>query len=233
LLDFSLTIIFIVSVAMVFLAHEDPFVRIAVCAHIAPCPTLPHAKAWYKVLYDIAIGALITLAFYYLVVRLPDYQRRQRLKRSLQAHYKAFREDCIKTMLLVADGSYSGELPEALLEPDKFRDYFKQLVKPGTDRWHEFSNKLNENHLQELQISMEIFRDELIFILNNTDIQKDAAFEFLKRLSAAIYSMKPVTVDDHDEVKSLGGFLWDVFAGRDWVEGYRKEDIIKKMIDEI
>ena len=79
---------------------------------------------------------------------------------------------------------------------------------------------------------MEIFRDELTFVLNNTDIQNDEAFEFVKRLSAAIYSMKTVTLD-HDEVKTLAGFLWNVFAGWDRVEGYRKEDIIKKMIDEI
>lgn len=79
LLDLSLAIIFIVSVAMVFLAHEDPFVRIAVCAHTGFCSTFVHAKAWYKVFYDLGIGALVSLVFYLLVVRLPDYQRRQRL----------------------------------------------------------------------------------------------------------------------------------------------------------
>jgi hypothetical protein len=54
----------------------------------------------------------------------------------------------------------------------------------------------------------------------------------LKRLSAAMYSMKSVTIG-YDEIKPLAGFLWDVFAGWDWIEGYRKEDIVKKMIDEI
>jgi hypothetical protein len=55
---------------------------------------MPNAKAWYKIIYDLAVGSLITVFFYLLVVRLPDYQRRQRLKRSLERHYKAFREDC-------------------------------------------------------------------------------------------------------------------------------------------
>jgi len=71
-----------------------------------------------------------------------------------------------------------------------------------------------------------------MFVLNNTDIPNDEPFEFLKRLSAAMYSMKSVTIG-HDEIKPLAGFLWDVFAGWDWIEGYRKEDIVKKMIDEI
>ena len=73
---------------------------------------------------------------------------------------------------------------------------------------------------------MEIFRDELTFVLNNTDIPKDEPFEFMKRLSNAIYSMKDVTLG-YDEIKPLARFLWSVFAG------YRKEDIVKKMIDAI
>jgi hypothetical protein len=227
-----LAIIALVSVAVVLLAHEDPFARIAVCTHIGFCSTFPHAKASYKIFYDLGIGALVSLAFYILVVRLPDYQRRQRLKRSLEAHYNAFRTDCIEIMLLVADGSYVGGQTDALLEPDKFREYFKQQVQPGKERWDEFLNKLDEFYLRQLQTRMEIFRDELIFILNNTDIQKDEAFEFLKRLSAAVYSMKFVRLGD-DELKPLSGFLWNVFAGWDWIEGYRKGDIVRRMIDEI
>jgi len=205
-LDFLLAIIAIVSVTMVFLSHEDPFVRIAVCTYIGPCPTVAHAKAWYKVFYDLGIGALVSLAFYLLVVRLPDYQRRQRLKRSLSAHYKAFRKGCIQTMLGVVHGKIDTRTAEALIEPHKFRQYFQEPVGPRKSRWHEFFNNLNETSLRELQTSMEIFREELIFILNNTDIQKDEAFEFIKRLSASIYSLNSAMAR-HDEVAPLSDFL--------------------------
>lgn len=240
-LNFLLAIVAIVSVAAVLLAHEDPFVRKAICSRIGPCSTFAHAKAWYKMFYDLGIGALVTLAFYLLVVRLPDYQRRQRLKRSLSAHYEAFRKGCIQAMLGAVHGNVDTRIAEALIEPDRFRRYFQEPVGPRKNRWHEFFNNLNETSLRELQMSMEIFRDELIFILNNTDIQKDEAFEFIKRLSASIYSLSSAMAR-HDEVASLSdfleatplsGFLWDVFAGWDWVEGYRKEDIVKKMIDQI
>jgi hypothetical protein len=221
-----------VSVAVALLAHEDPFVRIWVCTHTGFCPTFAHAKAGYKVVYDLGIGALVSSAFYYLVVRLPDYQRRQRLKRSLELHYRVFRISCIEIMLIVADGQFEGGKPEALLDPEKFREYFKQRVTPHKERWHEFMNNLNEYYLVQLQTFMEQLRDELIFVLNNTDIPKDEPFEFLKRLSAALYSMKSVTIG-YDEIKPLAGFLWDVFAGWDWIEGYRKGDIVRRMIDEI
>jgi len=79
------------SVAALFLANEDPFAREAVCAYWL-CPVIANAKAWYKI-YDLAVGSVTSLLFYLLVVRLPDYQRRQRLKRSLERRYKDFRED--------------------------------------------------------------------------------------------------------------------------------------------
>jgi len=233
-LDMALTTIFVLSVAALFFAHEDPFARDALCAHTRFChPALPDAKAWNKIFYDLAVGALVSVFFYLLVVRLPDYQRRQRLKRGLERHYRAFRKDCIEIMLLVADGTYLVGDPETLLEQDKFKDYFKEKVPPGDrDRWDEFQNKLNEYYLPELLTRMEIFRDEITFVLNNTDIPKDEPFEFLKRLSAVIYSMKDVTLG-YDELKPLSGFLWSVFTGWDWFKGYGKEDIVKKMISSI
>jgi hypothetical protein len=39
------------------------------------------AKPWIEISYDLAVGALITMFFYLLVVRLPDYQRRRRLSK--------------------------------------------------------------------------------------------------------------------------------------------------------
>jgi hypothetical protein len=232
LLDIALIAISVLSVAALFLAHEDPFAREAVCAHSGFCPVMPNAKAWYKIIYDLAVGSLTTLFFYLLVVRLPEYQRRQRLKRSLEGHYKAFREDCIEIMLAVADGTYSADVPETLMEQDKFRDYFTEKVTPDRNRWHDFQNNLNEYYLRELLTRIEIFREELVFVLNNTDIPKDEPFEFLKRLSAVIYSMKHVTLG-YDESKPLSGLLWNVFAGWDLITGYRKKDIIKNMIDAI
>ena len=134
--------------------------------------------------------------------------------------------------MMAADGSYLAGVPETLLEQDKFKAYFKVYVTPDRERWHAFQGNINEYHLRELLTRMEIFREELTFVLNNTDIPKDEPFEFLKRLSAIIYSMKDITIG-HDELKPLAGFLWSVFAGWDLITGYRKEDIVKKMINEI
>jgi len=39
-------------------------------------------KAWNKIFYDLAAGALVSLNFYVLIVCIPDFQRRRRYKKS-------------------------------------------------------------------------------------------------------------------------------------------------------
>ena len=105
-------------------------------------------------------------------------------------------------------------------------------VEQGQDRWDRFCNKLDAYHLKEIVKQMEIFRDEISFILNNVDIPSDEPFVFLKRFSTAIYSAHDTTLE-YDDVKSFAGFLWEIFAGFNFATGYRKRDIIQEMIDAI
>jgi len=226
-LDLGLVALFVVSALLILVAHEDPFARNWLCAKV-PCPHLPHPS--HKIIYDLAIASIISLTFYGLVVRLPEYQKRQRIKRSFLGRYKRFKEDCIGVMLGVADGSFDPDLAEILVDQEKFRAYFKEKVSGTEERWPVFLINLDEPSLRELITLLEIFRDEILYVLASTDIPEDEPLEFLKRLAAAIRSLRDTTLD---ETKPFARFLWEVFAGWDWLKGYRKEDIIKKMIDEI
>jgi|ERR1700733_788915 len=227
--DSVLWAICVASVAALFLAHEDPFARDALCSKIKFCPEISNAKAWQKIIYDLAVGALVSLLFYVLVVRVPDYQKRQRIKRSLTKQYENFREDCIVIMLMVSDGTCAWGFHRELIDQAKFKEYFKQPVGNGQDRWDAFQNKLDEYNLEALILKMEILRDEISFALNNVDIDDEQPFEFMKRLSHALFSMHNTTLG-YDETKSFAGFLWSVFAGWDAVSGYRERDIIGDMI---
>src|ERR1035437_2656628 len=121
-LDLFLAVTVVLSVATILLANENSFFRATLCERTGFCPSIAHAKAWEKIAYDLAVAYLVSLLFYVLVVRLPDYERRQRLKKSLERHYQSFREDCIGIMLLVADGTFEWGFQRTLLEQDKFRE---------------------------------------------------------------------------------------------------------------
>ena len=123
-------------------------------------------------------------------------------------------------------------MPEELLDQKKFKEYFKAKVTLDQDRWDRFCNKLDPYYLKELVKRMEIFRDEISFILNNVDIPSDEPFEFLKRLSAAIYSIRDTSLE-YNDTKSFARFLWEIFAGFSFATGYRERDIIQEMIDAI
>jgi hypothetical protein len=153
LLDSALWLICIASVVALFLAHEDPFARDALCSHTKICPVIENAKAWNKVFYDLAVGALVSVLFYFLLVRLPEYQKRQRIKKSLATQYNNFREDCIVHMLMVANGTFEWGFHRELVDQAKFKEYFKQPVGQGQDRWDAFLNKLDDYNLHGLLLN--------------------------------------------------------------------------------
>jgi hypothetical protein len=156
----TLVVIIILSLLGVLLDSEDPIAREVVCAHTGVCP-VPHAKALEKIAYELSIGALISLIFYGLLVWWPEYDRRRRLRRSLERHYRDFRSDCIEIMLMVADGSLEGDLAETLMDQKKFRSYFEESVAHDRNRWHDFQNNIDEYYLRQLLINMEILRVEI------------------------------------------------------------------------
>lgn len=231
-LDIILTLLFVLSVAALFLANEDPWARKALC-NVVYCPHI--YKAGHKIVYDLALGFLTSILFYALVVRLPDYEHRQRLKRSLARHYRQFREDCIEIMLQVASTDPAEQLPcaKSLVEQNSFKAYFGSEVAEGRTRWNDVFNNMESFDFQQLPSNMEIFREELVFVLNNIDIQKTEPFESAKRLSVGLLLNVKYTTFEYDELKPLERFLWSVFAGGDPIYGYRERDMVQEMIDEI
>jgi hypothetical protein len=226
LLDLALVVLSAISLATMFFASEDSFARHYLC--LIACMRSEHATALNKILYDIAAAFLVSTIFYFLVVWSPDLLKRRRMKRVLHAQYKSFKTGCIEILLGLADGSYDSQLPEKLIPQSAFRDYFND------ERWYAVANKLEAEGywIEKLVNRMEVLRGDVLFVLNNTDIADDQSYEFFHRLSSVIYTRKNVD-PEYDGVKSLCRFLWNVFSGWSFVDGYAKSDIIEDMIKAI
>ncbi|WP_154674565.1 hypothetical protein [Mesorhizobium erdmanii] len=231
-LDGVLVALFIVSAMFMLLGHEDPFARDALCGLTGFCPPSNHAAFWNKLAYDIGTGSLVSLVFYGLLIRMPEGQKRRGIKRSLELHYRMFKKDSIAIFLGAADGSYSPDQVDKLLDQAVFRDYFKRDPLTRLSKWDDVLNNMTADNLRELLTAMEVFRDEISFVLSNTDIRSDDAFAFFKRLSSAIYFAKDAHLG-YDSIKSLAGFYWAIFTGWDWATGYPKKDIVKEMVQAI
>jgi hypothetical protein len=105
-LNWLLLGIALASVAAILLGQENPFVRAVVCVRM-PCRALAHSHAWEKIAYDLGIGSIVSLFFYWLVVRLPENAKRRRIRKSFAEHFREFKEDSIATMLMVTDDTFA------------------------------------------------------------------------------------------------------------------------------
>jgi hypothetical protein len=102
-----MVLLFIASAVLVTLAHESPLARAALCEVARVCPHFDPTGFWKKLAYDLGMGSLMSIAFYGLLVRLPEEQQRRRFKASLKLHYEMFKEDAISILVGASDGSYS------------------------------------------------------------------------------------------------------------------------------
>lgn len=232
-LDVAMIFFLLVSTALMVLGHEDPLARKALCQTLNLCLTDAPTPFWSKLSYDLGLGALVSILFYFLLVRLPENQKRRRLRSSLRAHYSAFKERSIAVFVGAADGSYSPEFVETLLVQSSFRDYFKEAVAEDQTRWDAAFNKFGKPAMDELLTEMDILREEISYVLGNVDIEVKGAFPFLKQLSHALHATRNAAAEDYESRKQLFRFFWEILSGWSWVKGYQKADVVEKMIKAI
>ena len=177
------------------------------------------------IIFNLSIGFLVSVIFYLLVVWFPNRQRRNLIKRNFEEQYKMFKRDTIKIFLSILELGNDFDLPSKLSDVKEFRDYFK-------NRWGGVLNGLDEYHLKDLLVTLEIFRNEVSYVLNNVNISDPEVFALLKRLSQAVYSLKNSSFKD-DEIKEFSHFVWQLFGGFSFAEGCKDHDIVKIMIKKI
>ena len=184
------------------------------------------------IIFNLSIGFFISVIFYLLVVWFPNRQRKNLIKRNFEEQYKMFKRDTIKMFLSILGLSYDHDLPSKLSDVKEFRIYFQEDYCDSQNRWDGVLNGLNRYHLRDLLVVLEIFRNEVAYVLNNIEINDPEVFSFLKRLSQAVYSLKNSSFND-DEIKEFSHFIWQLFGGFSFAEGCKDHDIVKIMIKKI
>ena len=222
----------IFSILLVFKASNEPILSIFSGTWVDSF--FKQFDTGNSIIFGLSIGFLVSVFFYILVVWFPNRQRKNLIKHNFKEQYRLFKCDTISILLGACQSSYDGGLPRKLSEQSEFVKFFQEPV--GSDsrniRWYNVLNGLKEHHLKELLVVMEIFMNEIAYVLNNVNINEPEAFAFFKRLSQAVYQLKNSTLDC-DEIKSLTNFIWEIFAGFSLIDGLRDYDIIKIMINKI
>ena len=227
-MNVSLILLTGLFICFVVLGNEDPYIR----SHLGIPLSEQNWRTPYKVLYDFGVGGLVSVLFYWLLVRIPENAKRRRVRRGLERQFRAFKTECLSVILGTVEGVIDLETVEGLLEQRAFRDYFDTQVSPDQNRWHVFLNRLDRTGLRNILFAIELLREEVNFAVSAIDIPKDESFEFLKRLSRALQSVRNADLG-YDDIKPLGNFLWTIFSGFSFVTGYQQEDPVTKTIGSI
>jgi hypothetical protein len=187
-----------------------------------------------SIVFDLSIGFIVSVFFYLIIAWYPNRQRKRLIKRNFKEQYHSFKQDTILILLSACHETIDNKLSLKLTEQSEFKKFFTKPNKdePRNIKWYDVLNGLKEYHLKELLVELEIFRNEVAYVLDNVEINDPDVFSFFKRLSQTVYKLKNSTLDS-DDFKPIEHFFWQVFAGWNIIDGYTDIDIVKVMISKI
>jgi hypothetical protein len=182
--------------------------------------------------FELSGGFLSGVLMYYLVVRLPEWSKRHRLRTNLAVAYRLCKVECNIIYLGALMYAYPAELPVELLDRKTFRAFFNERHPDGQTRWDGVAHALDVGRIKALAVELELLREEIHFTLSVVDVEDLSAFSFFKSMSRAINRSKNWSTD-YDGTKSLMGFMWSLHTGWDWNGGYVERDPMLLFIESI
>jgi hypothetical protein len=185
-----------------------------------------------QIAFDLSVGVISALITYYLLVRLPEHERKRRIKKHLLFSYQAFKESAIQTFLGCANDSYSLDDVALLSSQSAFRRHFKESVAQGQEKWDVVANNIEDFHIRQLVIEAEVLLGEFQHAISAVDVPDPEVFKFMKHLSSVLYRAKNWS-SDYDGVKQVLRFFWQLLAGWDPVKGYQDEEYVVAMLRRI
>lgn len=185
-----------------------------------------------SIIFNISIGIFVSIFFYFIVVWFPDRRKKKLLKNNLSKHYLYFKENCLYIFCHAMNEECNTSLMNKLMLQNEFKIFFKTKISDSQERWDSVLNGLDNQLLYELLGELELLKNEIEFINNNITIDDKDIFVFMKNFSINIYRLRDINLENND-IKILSRFLWQLFSGWSFIDGYRKDDIVQVMISKI
>ena len=185
-----------------------------------------------SIVFNLSIGYLVSLIFWFLIVYLPEQKRRHVLRVNLSGRYNDFRRDAIEIFLVGCKDTEGLPLGRILSHHVTFRQFFEAQ---NSSRWHDVVNYLQNNseRLDDVVFELQMLAEEVAYVLTKVDFEDPEVHAFFKRMCSYVYRLKSSNDDYDHRVKHLARFLWEIFTAWNPSEGQRSDDLIEKMIAKI
>jgi hypothetical protein len=133
----------------------------------------------------------------------------------------------------LADLTPSGEEVDKLMDVENFKASFAH-GREADEGFYAFENQMSDetSEFREIVLNLQMLSKQIEFVLHNYAMDDQKAFDSFKRLELLLMKLQSMG-PGYDESKPLCRFIWEMFAGFSWIEGYRGYDPIGKMIEDI
>jgi hypothetical protein len=229
-LDLLLAVLALILLWIMLVSSSDPLLPVLKGTVLASA--FEQFDTGNQIAFDLSVGAISAIVMFYLLVRLPEYERKNRIKRHLQSSYKSFKQSIIQIFVGAVQGSYNSEIIERLMDQKQFREFFKEPYVTGQDKWHGVANKMDDFMLRQIVLEAEVLHGEFQHALSILDLKDQEALAFMKRFSTALYRAKNWS-SDYDGVREVLGFFWSLFSGWSFVDGYSDKEFLPEMISKL
>lgn len=184
-------------------------------------------STYNDIVVNLSSGFVLSVIFYFLVVRLPERRRNRRLATNLERSFGHLRHTLSVLILRISsDEPDDSHFISKIETPDGFRKHFTE------DHWNGFLNRIDKRGILEIKHHLRSFQEELHFTVSHMNIDRGEVFDLLKNLSSSIIQMDLYGVG-YDDEKEWGRFLWSLLTNWDWAEGYMISGPIEKAIREL
>lgn len=198
---------------------------------------------WWPKFHDQAsnflIGFIISCFFYFLVVYLPDRRRRNIIKLNFTKMYENIKRDILHQIIFASqkEGIKNIHADFTTIETLMTIEGFKKVFSGGREAnegWYAFVNSIKTNQSESKKIisNLNFLSNQINFILAHYVILDKQLFSSLKNLELNIFQLNSLDLDC-DDIKILSRFLWQMFTGWNFANGYSGYDPIKRIIEEI
>ncbi len=193
----------------------------------------------FAVLSNLLTGGLVSFLFYFLVVVVPERRRRSIVKANLLMLYKNIKEDMLVSVIQASikggrtDLSGFHEEIVELMSPEAFKEAFSH-GREANEGFYAFENqmKYDTDEYRRIVLNLEMLAKQIEFLLHNYSIDDQELFNFFKRLEVVLRRLQ-TNGPGYDEAKPLCSFIWEIYAGWNWVDGYTGKDRVELMISSL
>lgn len=227
------------SLTFLFILNAVLLVTLSILQFIGAMGDITWWSDAYAIASNILISCFVSFIFYFLLVHVPESRRSEMLKKNALSVYRSVKKDILFNVLSASikggrkDIELTYELIDKLMKPENFRHKFED-GREADEGFYAFENQMSHETYEFVEITHQlgILSRHLNFLMHNFPFKDGELFQYITRLENLLLRIQ-ASGAGYDESKPLCRFVFQIYAGWDWVSGYIGYDRIEKALKEL